>query len=203
VRNFRQNQRGLLDRASRDRGKCSHQRGSSRAKGVVRWERCTLGERRQIEHVTPDGLFDRPSYFLGKSWVIEGSQQFLKVSVGSANENADLSKPCRRAGVALVHQFEQRFGFFLQAGFPQGLNARRIGIHQQGFRFRPTAALMNLFCKLHCRFRFAFGEEVAHFFLLRNWYACVRTANERMGQFGFPVVFHARSFPRFLSKRLS
>jgi hypothetical protein len=50
---------------------------------------------------------------------------------------------------------------------------------------------MNRFCQFHGRLRLAFGEEVAHFFLLRNWYACLRTSNGRMGQFGFPVGFHA------------
>src|SRR5256885_6407813 len=52
---------------------------------------------------------------------------------------------------------------------------------------------MNLSGQLHGRFRFAFGEEGAHVFLLWNWHACTRAVNGRTGQLGLPFVFHTHS----------
>ncbi len=119
VRNMvrREHQSGLFNRADRNRGKCSQERGGSGMKGVVSSERPTLGEGREIAYLTLDDAFDGPSYFRQNSWVAKGPQQFLKVSARSADKNADVRKPCRRRGVALVHQFEQRFSFFLQPSF--------------------------------------------------------------------------------------
>ena len=52
---------------------------------------------------------------------------------------------------------------------------------------------MNLSGQLHGRFRFAFGEEGAHVFLLWNWHACTSAVNGRTGQLGLPFVFHTHS----------
>src|SRR5205807_4863567 len=58
---------------------------------------------------------------------------------------------------------------------------------------------MNLSCQLHGRFRFAFGEEHAHVFLLRNWHACPRTVNGRTGKSGLVLVFHTHSGATLIS----
>ena len=63
MRDFRQHQSGLFSRASRNRGKGPQERGSSGTKGVVSRERPTLGEGREIAHLTLDDVFDGPSYF--------------------------------------------------------------------------------------------------------------------------------------------
>src|SRR5260370_17747197 len=120
MRDFGKHQRELFNRADRNPGKCSQERGGSGTKGVVSSERPTLGDGREIAYLTLDDAFDGPSYFRQNSWVAKGPQQFLKVSARSADKDADVRKPCRGRGVALAHQFDHRFGFFLQPAFYSG-----------------------------------------------------------------------------------
>ena len=63
MRDFRQDQSGLFNRANRNRGKCAEECGSSGPKRVISSERRALGEGREIAHLTLDDLFDGPSYF--------------------------------------------------------------------------------------------------------------------------------------------